>query len=96
MLLKTSTVLDPGSSGNIVINRATKPLHKDTDPERMEDGAHKISILKAGKASDQRSSYRPIALLLPIDKLMEKLILPTLSEHIQPAIREYTIKFKMA
>ena len=40
-----------------------------------------IPLIKSGKPIDQGTSFRPISLLSPIAKLMEKLIQPDLSEH---------------
>ena len=44
-----------------------------------------IPILKPNKSPDQSTSYRPISLLSPLAKLMEKLVLWTLTEHFQLA-----------
>lgn len=44
-----------------------------------------IPIIKNVKANDQGSSYKPISLLSPIAKLMQKLYVNhILSEHFQP------------
>lgn len=48
-----------------------------------------IPILKPGKPNDQGSSHRPISLLSPVAKLLEKLILPTMNEHLQPASHQH-------
>lgn len=44
-----------------------------------------VPILKTGNPNKQGSSFRPLSLLSPVAKLMEKLILPTMNEHLQPA-----------
>lgn len=41
-----------------------------------------IPLPKPGKPANQGKSYRPISLLSPIAKLMEKLMLPTLNENL--------------
>ena len=41
-----------------------------------------IPILKPNKSQEQSKSYRPIALLSPLAKLMEKLVLGVLTEHL--------------
>ena len=44
-----------------------------------------IPILKPGKDSSQGTSYRPISLLYPADKVLEALILPYINEFLSPA-----------
>ena len=44
-----------------------------------------IPIPKAGKPADLGTSYRPISLLCPAAKVMEKLLLPQLTNHLQLA-----------
>ena len=44
-----------------------------------------IPILKPNKSQDQSTSYRPISLLSPLAKLTEKLVLGTLTEHLELA-----------
>ena len=44
-----------------------------------------IPIIKPNKRPDQSTSYRPISLQSPLAKLMEKLLLATLTEHLQLA-----------
>ena len=41
-----------------------------------------IPILKPGKPADQSKSFRPIALLSPVAKLVERLLIPHLQEHL--------------
>ena len=44
-----------------------------------------IPILKPNKSPDQSTSYHPISVLSPLTKLLEKLVLGTLTEHLQLA-----------
>ena len=48
-----------------------------------------IPILKPNKSPDQSTSYRPIYLLSPLAKLMEKLVLGTHTEHLQLADHQH-------
>ena len=41
-----------------------------------------IPLLKPGKPVDQSTSFRPIALLFPVAKLVERLLLPELQDHL--------------
>ena len=41
-----------------------------------------IPLLKPGKEADDSSSYHPVSLLCPGIKVLERLILPTLDEHL--------------
>ena len=41
-----------------------------------------IPLLKPGKPSEVSTSYRPVSLLCPAIKILERLILPTLTEHL--------------
>ena len=41
-----------------------------------------IRLLKPKKPSDESSSYRPVSLLCPAIKILERLILPSLTEHL--------------
>ena len=41
-----------------------------------------IPLLKPGKPSDDSTSYRPVSLLCPSIKILERLILPTLNENL--------------
>ena len=41
-----------------------------------------IPLLKPGKPANDSNSYRPVSLLCPAIKIMERLILPTMSEHL--------------
>ena len=43
-----------------------------------------IAILKAGKTADQGRNYRPISLLCPASKILERLVLPYLTESLAP------------
>ena len=40
-----------------------------------------LLLLKPGKPADESASYRPISLLCPAVKILEKCLLPTLNEH---------------
>ena len=42
-----------------------------------------IPLLKPGKPASDGSSYRPISLLCPAAKVLERLLLPTLNSHLQ-------------
>ena len=48
-----------------------------------------IPILKPNKSPDQSTYYRPISLLSPLAKLMEKRVLGTLTEHLQLAEHQH-------
>ena len=48
-----------------------------------------IPILKPNKSPDESSSYLPISWLSPLPKLMEKLVLGTLTEHLQLAEHQH-------
>ena len=48
-----------------------------------------IPLLKPGKPADQGKSYRPIALLSPVAKLVEKLLLQCLQEHLPLANHQH-------
>ena len=41
-----------------------------------------IPLLKPGKPADESGSYRPVSLLCPAIKILERLVLPTLQEHL--------------
>ena len=49
-------------------------------PERWKVG-RVMPLLKPNKPADVAKSYRPIALLSPVAKIIERLLLPTLVEH---------------
>ena len=46
--------------------------------------AHIVPILKPGKPADMGTSYRPISLLCPEFKVLERLLLPSLSASLKP------------
>ena len=48
-----------------------------------------IPILKPGKPNNQGSSYRPISLLSPAIKVLERLVLPSLSQHLPIAPHQH-------
>ena len=48
-----------------------------------------IPILKPGKPANKGSSYRPISLLCPAVKVLERLLLPTLNEHLSLASHQH-------
>lgn len=48
-----------------------------------------IPLIKAGKPANLSSSYRPISLLCPAAKLLEKLISPFINTHLAPAIYQH-------
>ena len=48
-----------------------------------------IPIPKPGKVSSLGTSYRPISLLCPAEKVMEALILTTVNSHLLPALDQH-------
>lgn len=48
-----------------------------------------VPLLKPGKNSDQAKSYRPISLLSPVAKLLEKLLLPAFTDNIELADHQH-------
>ena len=54
-----------------------------------------ISILKAGKPRKQDRSYRPISLLCPAAKILERLLLPTIVEALgaRPSQQGFKLKY---
>ena len=48
-----------------------------------------IPMLKPNKSPDQSTSYRPISLLSTLAKLLEKLVLGPLTEHLQLAEHQH-------
>ena len=46
--------------------------------------ANVVPVLKPGKTADQGTSYRPISLLCPEFKVLERLLLPALSASLKP------------
>ena len=48
-----------------------------------------LPLLKPGKPADESASYRPISLLCPAVKILEKCLLPTLNEHMQLAEHQH-------
>ena len=63
-------------------------LRTNTIPA-MWKRAHVIPLLKAGKPADVCSSYRPIALLSPFAKILERLLLRTIVEAAPPAAHQH-------
>ena len=51
--------------------------------------AHVIPILKPDKAADLAGSYRPVSLLCPEIKVLERLLLPKLSASLAPASSQH-------
>ena len=51
-----------------------------------------IPIPKPGKDSSQGTSYRPISLLCPADKVLEALILPSINEFLSPAKDQHSFR----
>ena len=41
-----------------------------------------VPLLKPGKSAQESNSYRPVSLLCPAIKILERLILPTMTEHL--------------
>ena len=54
--------------------------------------AHFIPVLKPGKSPDQGPSYRPISLLCPEVKVLERLLLPTLSASLVSSPSQHGFK----
>ena len=54
---------------------------------------HIIPIPKSGKPVDMAGSYRPIALLSPVAKLIEKLLLPSLKESLPVVNHQHGFRF---
>ena len=48
-----------------------------------------IPLLKPGKPADEGSSYRPISLLSPLAKILESILLPTITESINLADHQH-------
>ena len=48
-----------------------------------------IPVLKPGKPANKGTSYRPISLLCPAVKVLERLLLPTLKEHLTPSSTQH-------
>ena len=48
-----------------------------------------ITIPKSGKYTAQGTSYRPISLLCPAEKVLESLLLPTINKYLLPAQDQY-------
>ena len=48
-----------------------------------------IPLAKPGKDPGQASSYRPISLLCPAAKVVERLLLPSISEHLPPTNHQH-------
>lgn len=44
-----------------------------------------IPVLKPGKLANKGTSYRPISLLCPAVKVLERLLLPSLNKHLIPS-----------
>ncbi len=78
-----------GSQGihfhTVVINQS---IRSSNIPERWKIGRI-IPLLKPGKSADQGKSYRPIALLSPVVKLVERLLLPFLQNHLPLADHQH-------
>ena len=53
-----------------------------------------IPLLKAGKPADQSKSYRPISLLCPASKILEKLLLPFLTSSLPTDPSQHGFKAK--
>ena len=51
--------------------------------------AHVIPVLKPKKPADQGTSYRPISLLCPAVKVLERLLLPSLNASLPPAPHQH-------
>lgn len=51
--------------------------------------ARVIPLLKPGKPADEASSHRPISLLSPIAKIIEKLIAPSINNNIKLASHQH-------
>ena len=48
-----------------------------------------IPLLKPGKPAEESSSYRPVSLLCPAVKVLEKCLLPILQEHLRSATHQH-------
>ena len=53
-----------------------------------------VPIPKPGKDSSLGTSYRPISLLCPAAKVLEALVLPTINEHLSPALDQHGFRPK--
>lgn len=56
--------------------------------------AQVVMILKPGKPAQEASSYRPISLLPVVGKLMEKMILNRMQEHLREVIPSHQFGFR--
>ncbi|KAH7696225.1 hypothetical protein AAVH_36707, partial [Aphelenchoides avenae] len=52
-------------------------------------GSTIIPLPKAGKDPSQSTSYRPVSLLCPAAKVLEALLLPSVTEHMRPASHQH-------
>ena len=66
---------------NYVVNTATIPA--------LWKVARIIPLLKPGKPADKGSSFRPISLLSPLAKILEAVLLPTISDSIDLATHQH-------
>ncbi|KAH7670010.1 reverse transcriptase, partial [Aphelenchoides avenae] len=48
-----------------------------------------IPLPNAGKDPSQSTSYRPVSLLCPAAKVLEALLLPSVTEHMPPASHQH-------
>ena len=58
-------------------------LRTTTIPNKWREGRI-LPLAKPGKPATEGTSYRPITLLSPIAKVMERLLLPLAEQHLQP------------
>ena len=69
----------------------TKPSQIDLDLSIWKS-ALVIPILKPGKSASKGPSYLPVSLLCPAVKILERLLLPSLKEHLSPASHQHSFQ----
>ena len=74
-----------GPKGKAYLTRLFNLSVSRADIPAIWKSANVIPILKPGKPANQSTSYRPISLLCPAIKVLERLILPYITEALPPS-----------